>query len=145
MSPVLTSAQEDAAAILEIKEDIRDECSKLGAVTNVVLFDKEAEGVASVRFGDELAARECVRVRLKYHSSPLCLLTTIPKVMHGRFFGGQQLIAHIADGHEKFQKSNEKAEPTTIDEDELDEATSGESKRLDEFGAWLEGDQAGEG
>lgn len=54
--------QEDAAAILDIKEDIRDECSKLGAVTNVVLFDKEADGVASVRFADEMAARECVKV-----------------------------------------------------------------------------------
>lgn len=54
--------QEDAAAILDIKEDIRDECSKLGEVTNVVLYDKEPDGVVSVRFADADAARQCVKV-----------------------------------------------------------------------------------
>jgi HIV Tat-specific factor 1 len=49
--------------MLEIKEDIRDECAKLGEVTNVVLFDKEDEGVASVRFSNAEAAAACVRVR----------------------------------------------------------------------------------
>lgn len=48
--------------MLEIKEDIREECSKLGQVTNVVLFDKEEEGVASVRFSNAEAAAACVRV-----------------------------------------------------------------------------------
>lgn len=59
--------QEDPAAILDIKEDIREECSKLGDVTNVVLYDKEPDGVATVRFSDPEAARQCVRV---------CSLTT---------------------------------------------------------------------
>lgn len=49
--------------MLEIKEDIREECSKLGQVTNVVLFDKEPEGVASVRFSNAESAAACVRVR----------------------------------------------------------------------------------
>lgn len=57
-----TVSQEDPAAILDIKEDIRDECSKLGEVTNVVLFDKEQEGVASVRFSTPEAAIACVKV-----------------------------------------------------------------------------------
>jgi len=48
--------------MLEIKEDIRDECSKLGEVTNVVLFDKEEAGVASVRFSSADAAMACVDV-----------------------------------------------------------------------------------
>lgn len=48
--------------MLEIKEDIRDECAKLGPVTNVVLFDREEEGVVSVRFATAEAARACVRV-----------------------------------------------------------------------------------
>ena len=33
--------QSDPAAILDIKEDIREECEKLGEVTNLQLFDKE--------------------------------------------------------------------------------------------------------
>lgn len=61
--PINALLQEDPAAILEIKEDIRDECSKLGEVTNVVLFDRELDGVASVRFADAEAAKACVRVR----------------------------------------------------------------------------------
>lgn len=60
-------SQENPASILDIKEDIREECAKLGDVTNVVLFDREEDGVASVRFTTPEAARACVRVRR--HSS----------------------------------------------------------------------------
>ena len=48
--------------MLEIKEDIRDECAKVGTVTNVVLYDQEADGVASVRYSTVEAANACVRV-----------------------------------------------------------------------------------
>lgn len=54
--------QKDPAAILDIKEDIRDECSKLGDITNVVLYDKEPDGVVTVRFSDPEAAKQCVKV-----------------------------------------------------------------------------------
>lgn len=50
--------------MLDIKEDIREECAKIGEVTNVVLFDREEDGVASVRFADAESAAECVRVSL---------------------------------------------------------------------------------
>ena len=63
----LAELEEDPAAMLEIKEDVREECAKLGEVTNVVLFDKEVEGVMSVRFANEEAAQACLRVsRVKY-------------------------------------------------------------------------------
>ena len=58
----LQELEEDPAAMLEIKEDIREECAKLGDVTNVVLFDKEPQGVARVRFNDAQAAEACVKV-----------------------------------------------------------------------------------
>lgn len=48
--------------MLEIKEDIREECARVGDVTNVVLFDKEPDGVASVRFANSEDAKACVRV-----------------------------------------------------------------------------------
>lgn len=35
----LKELQEDAALLLDLKEDVRDECSTLGEVTNVVLYD----------------------------------------------------------------------------------------------------------
>jgi HIV Tat-specific factor 1 len=54
--------QDDPSVILDIKEDIRDECAKLGNVSNVVLYDLEPDGVASVKFTDPDAAQACVKV-----------------------------------------------------------------------------------
>lgn len=88
----LQELEEDPAAILDIKEDIREECSKLGEVTNVVLFDLEVDGVASVRFVNAEAARACVNV------------------MDGRSFAGQKVEAYISDGKEQFKKSKKKAD-----------------------------------
>lgn len=108
----LSELNDDPAAILDIKEDIREECSKLGEVTNVVLFDKEEAGVASVRFSNVDAALACVQV------------------MNGRHFGGKAIEAHIATGKERFKKSTDKSYG--------DDGEGEEKARLDEFGSWLE-------
>lgn len=92
----LAELAEDPAAILDIKEDIREECSKLGEVTNVVLFDLEEDGIASVRYGNAEAAKACVGV------------------MDGRSFAGQMVEAYISEGKEQFKKSKKK-----IDDDEV--------------------------
>ena len=94
----------------------------MGEVTNVVLFDKEPDGVASVRFSNAEAARACVRL------------------MDGRFFSGQKLEAYIADGGEKFKKSGEKKLELGDGDEGEDETT-----RLDEFGSWLEEGQGASG
>ncbi|BAE64123.1 unnamed protein product [Aspergillus oryzae RIB40] len=118
----LKELDDDPAAILDIKEDIRDECSKLGEVTNVVLYDKETDGVVSVKFQDPEAARNCV------------------KLMDGRYFAGTRVEAYISDGSERFKKSNEKRAALEdlaergLDADEDEE----EKQRLVEFGTWLE-------
>lgn len=88
----LQELEEDPAAILDIKEDIREECSKLGEVTNVVLFDLEVDGIASVRFSNAEAARACVGV------------------MDGRSFDGRTVEAYISVGNEQFKKSKKKVE-----------------------------------
>lgn len=49
--------------------------------------------------------------------------------MAGRFFGGTQVIAYIADGSERFKKTNDKK--ADIDEDEAegrDEEVEGETR-----------------
>ncbi|KAK7427720.1 hypothetical protein QQZ08_005826 [Neonectria magnoliae] len=84
----LEELDEDPAALLEIKEDIRDECAKLGIVTNVVLFDQEPEGIVSVKFKDAESALACI------------------KLMHGRNFDGRIVEAFLATGGEKFKKSS---------------------------------------
>ncbi|EEP81077.1 conserved hypothetical protein [Uncinocarpus reesii 1704] len=117
----LAELEDDPAAILDIKEDIRDECSKLGEVTNVVLYDKEESGVVTVRFKDPEAAQACV------------------EMMNGRFFGGTKVEAYIADGRERFRKSNDKSYDYEDDgagwEASYDDE---ESKRLEKFSSWIE-------
>lgn len=83
----LAELDEDPAALLEIKEDIRDECAKIGPVTNVVLYDAEEEGIVSVRFKTAEAAEACLQL------------------MHGRAFDGRTVEAFYATGKEKFKKS----------------------------------------
>ena len=56
----LDELQDDPTALLDIKEDIREECAKLGPVTNVVLYDEEEEGIVSVRFQTREAAEACL-------------------------------------------------------------------------------------
>jgi len=109
----LAELEEDPAAILDIKEDIRDECSKLGDITNVVLYDKELEGVASVKFATIQGAAACV------------------KLMNGRHFSGQKIIAFISTGTERFERTRERRAPGSDDEEE-------EERRLEDFGKWLE-------
>ena len=97
---------------MDLKEDIREECEKLGDVTNLVLYDQEEDGVVSVRFANAESAKACVQV------------------MDGRFFAGQKVEAYIFDGTERFKKSSMKKH------NENEEAT--EEERLERFGDWLE-------
>ncbi len=84
----LHELEEDPAAMLEIKEDIRDECAKLGIVTNVILYDLEEEGIASVKFNTPEAAAACV------------------DLMDGRAFDGRTVRATIASAKEKYRRSD---------------------------------------
>ncbi|RDA96056.1 hypothetical protein CP533_5828 [Ophiocordyceps camponoti-saundersi (nom. inval.)] len=79
--------EEDPASVLEIKEDIREECSKMGVVTNVVLYDQEPEGIVTVKFQDPSAAAMCV------------------EVMGGRPFDGRIVDATFATGQESFRRT----------------------------------------
>ncbi|KAI5808840.1 hypothetical protein DFH27DRAFT_509922 [Peziza echinospora] len=115
----LKELEENPTAILDIKEDIREECAALGDVTNVILYDLEADGVVAVRFANPESARACVQL------------------MDGRFFDGVRVEAYIFDGAEKFRKTSTKA----ADEDA---AAAEEKRRLERFGDWLEAG-AGEG
>jgi HIV Tat-specific factor 1 len=86
----LQELDEDPAALLDIKQDIREECEKIGAVTNVVLYDLEPEGVVSVKFRSADAATKCVGV------------------MNGRSFDGRVVEAYVSTGRERFMSSNKK-------------------------------------
>ncbi|KAI8972216.1 hypothetical protein BD414DRAFT_500559 [Trametes punicea] len=107
----LQELEEDKSLILDLKEDVREECSTLGEVTNVVLYDEEPEGIMTVKFKDPLSAQACV---LK---------------MNGRFFAGRRIEAYLYAGRQRFKRSGHG--------DDFGEGEEGEKKRLDDFAKWL--------
>jgi HIV Tat-specific factor 1 len=148
----LEELEEDTALLLDLKEDVRDECASLGDVTNVVLYDvsphsssaiysltvsqKEPDGVMTVKFRDPISAQACVLVnpgRLT-QSLPSHAIYLIQK-MNGRFFAGSRIEATLYSGKHRFRRSGTGEEV----EGEGDET---EKKRLDDFAQWLltEGD-----
>ncbi len=96
----LDELDEDPAALLDIKEDIREECAKLGEVTNVVLFDHEPAGVVSVKFKTAEAAVACMQL------------------MGGRAFDGRTVEATLATGRETYKKSKKGASEDDDDGDD---------------------------
>lgn len=109
----LHQLDEEPEALLDIKEDVREECEKFGEVTSVTLYDKEHAGIVTVRFANTVAAEACV------------------KVFEGRNFGGRRIGASISDGRTRYKKSKK------TDNDEEDEEA-----RLENFSKFIEGDGA---
>ncbi|KGO72780.1 Nucleotide-binding, alpha-beta plait [Penicillium italicum] len=115
----LKELEEDPLASIEIHDDIRSECSKIGEVTKVVIWDGEADGVVTVRFVASTDARRCVQV------------------MSGRFFAGNTVVAYIWDGEEKFNKYHPRRDAGGKKVNPLD-ADDEENERLERYGDWLE-------
>ncbi|SAM60707.1 related to Splicing factor U2AF-associated protein 2 [Ustilago bromivora] len=112
----------DPTLLLDLKEDVRDECTaKIGGVTNVVLWDKEPAGIMTVRFQTEQQAEACV------------------KMMKARYFAQRSIDAWLADVTPSFKKSrNPGAADDEASDAEQNEAKAQESRRKHAFGAWLE-------
>jgi HIV Tat-specific factor 1 len=100
----LEELDEDAAAYLEIKEDMREEAEKYGDITNVTLYDKEPEGIISIRFKEFEAAEQ------------------FRKVCHGKSFAYRKLEVTIAENKPRFKKSK-RGEEDSSDEERLERAT----------------------
>ncbi|KAL4648269.1 HIV Tat-specific factor 1-like [Arapaima gigas] len=77
--------EEDPLVLNEIREDLRTECEKFGAVKKVIIFDRHPDGVASVAFKEPEHADMC------------CV------ALEGRWFGGRKLSASLWDGTTDYQ------------------------------------------
>lgn len=77
--------EEDATLITDIRDDLRTECEKFGAVKKVIVFDRHPEGVCSVAFKDFEEATACV------------------KAMDGRWFAKQKIECSPWDGVTDYQ------------------------------------------
>lgn len=86
---------EDAAYLLDLKQDVTTECSKVGKVKKVMIFDKHPEGVVSVKFEEVEAVGLCI------------------SLMNGRNFAGRKITAEEWDGI-----VNYKIEETDLDREE---------------------------
>nr|XP_019009720.1 HIV Tat-specific factor 1 [Kwoniella pini CBS 10737]OCF48501.1 HIV Tat-specific factor 1 [Kwoniella pini CBS 10737] len=116
----LEDLNKDPGLLLELKEEVREEAETLGTVTSVILYDKEEDGVMTVKFKDAVSAQACV---LK---------------MNNRYFDGRVIYAGIYTGKERFRKSG----GISFGDDE--EADKEERERLDNFAAWLvDGEEEG--
>ncbi|GAA5896335.1 hypothetical protein JCM5296_002948 [Sporobolomyces johnsonii] len=115
----LQELDEDATLLLDLKADVRDECERLGEVTNVTLYDKEDKGIMTVRFKDDLAAQACIAK------------------MNNRFFAGRTIRAYPMDGSVKYRKSTRADEADKADEADEDKERK-EAERLDKYAEWLE-------
>ncbi|WVO18299.1 hypothetical protein L204_106014 [Cryptococcus depauperatus] len=103
--------EKDPSLLLELKEEVREEAKTLGQVTSVVLYDKEEDGVMTIKFKDPVSAQACVAK------------------MNNRYFDGRVIYAGIYTGKERYKKSDGR-----LFEDENDKE---EKERLDNFAAWL--------
>ncbi|KAF9933785.1 hypothetical protein BGZ65_004002 [Modicella reniformis] len=104
--------ERDPSLLLDLKEEIREECEKLGEVSNVIIYDHHPDGVVSVRFKEKESALLCV------------------EMMSGRYFAGQKVEAAIYDGHTKYETKRSKEE---LEEDE--------KRRLERYAKWLEAEE----
>ncbi|KAA1064261.1 hypothetical protein PGTUg99_001326 [Puccinia graminis f. sp. tritici] len=114
----LDELQEDPTLLIDLKEDVREECELLGEVTNVTLYDLESDGIMTVKFKEPIAAQACI---LK---------------MNNRFFAGRQVQAFLYDGKFRYKKSGPGALASTDIKD--DNHDNEEKKRLEEFAKFLE-------
>ncbi|KAL1644758.1 hypothetical protein SLS58_004223 [Diplodia intermedia] len=83
----LHELEEDPEAEDDIQADIMEEAQKFGEVEKVFVFNEEPQGVVSIKFGDQSAAKDCV------------------KAFNGRMFDKRPIMAYIADGKEFFKRT----------------------------------------
>lgn len=150
----LVELEEDPTLLLDLKEEVRDECEKLGEVTNVTLYDLEPDGIMVVRFKTELGAQACIAVsslpRLPpyqpRHRAPDSRPHPATQKNNGRYFGGQNISAFLMDGSMKFRKTGQGVSLAGTGfggEDDLG-AEEEEQARRDKYAAWLESEGAKE-
>lgn len=103
-----------------LEEDIASECEKCGEIQKITVFSKNSKGPVIVKFATSYAAQECIRL------------------FDGRFYGGRKLRCFFWDGKTNYDVDSSKSNSQNLHDDDNEIV---ESKRLDEFGDWLDKDQ----
>jgi len=97
----------------ELQGDLEGECSALGPLEKMTIFERHPEGVVVIKFGTAFAAEQCV------------------KLMNGRFFAGRKLQSSYWDGSTDYTKAVFRAErpPTAAVAEGEGEGEGGEEGR----------------
>ncbi|CAO1628077.1 unnamed protein product [Sympodiomycopsis kandeliae] len=106
--------------LLEIKDDIREECSSYGTVSNVVLYDLEEDGIVSVRFAKGSLIKE------ELYKGHVAAKEAVRK-LNARFFAGKIVLAYLVQGKIRYRRSDR----GNADEEQEEE------QGKDGFGEWL--------
>uniref|UniRef100_A0A915CUA6 17S U2 SnRNP complex component HTATSF1 n=1 Tax=Ditylenchus dipsaci TaxID=166011 RepID=A0A915CUA6_9BILA len=88
----LTEIDENAARIIDLKQEVEELCARFGSVKKVVVYDTSPDGVITVAF-------ESVE-----HSD------SAVKMLNGRTVGDHQITATLWDGKTKFKRQETKEE-----------------------------------
>ncbi|PVU94394.1 hypothetical protein BB559_003017 [Furculomyces boomerangus] len=120
----------DVTLLIDLKEDIREECEKVGQVTNIKIYEDSNDGLVVVKFTDKLGAQAAV------------------KLLNGRFFAGRQIEAFISTGKVKLDdKKNIDLQDMNTNNEERGTSSSAkldisEQERLESYAQWLEKEDA---
>mmetsp|Transcript_27863 Transcript_27863/g.33840 ORF Transcript_27863/g.33840 Transcript_27863/m.33840 type:complete len:470 (+) Transcript_27863:235-1644(+) len=99
--------REGPSFVTELEADIAEECCKIGPIARLKMFAGNPAGVVSIQFKRPDHADKCI------------------ETMHGRWFGGQQVIAHLWDGYTNYYV-------------ELKETEAQQQARLERFSQHIE-------
>jgi HIV Tat-specific factor 1 len=94
---------------VELEEDIATECSKCGTIEKITVFSGNIRGIVIVKFKTSFDAQECIQL------------------MDGRYFGGRKIRCYYWD------------QVTDYTVRDFAKEEKKEAERIEEFGAWLEG------
>ncbi|KNG51319.1 splicing factor u2af-associated protein 2 [Stemphylium lycopersici] len=101
----LAELDEEPEAYLEIKEEMREAAEEYGEVTNCTLYDKEPEGILTVRFREFEPAEKFLAD------------------YQGRGYQKRKLALSLAEDKPRFKKSAKGEEPDSEDEEQRPDKT----------------------
>lgn len=84
--------EEEPTLINDLRDDVRNECSRFGEVKNVKMFDNHPDGVMMVYFKTAESADDCIAA------------------LHHRWFSKRRIMATTWDGRTKFEIEESEAE-----------------------------------
>uniref|UniRef100_A0A7S3SKS6 RRM domain-containing protein n=2 Tax=Emiliania huxleyi TaxID=2903 RepID=A0A7S3SKS6_EMIHU len=112
----------DAAFYSNLREDVRVECGKAGAIEKVTIFEGSEQGAAAVRFKSGDDAQRCVAM------------------MREKSFGGSQVKCELYDGVTDYRAKALREAAAASSGGKSGADVEAQEAQLESFAQWLEAD-----